>query len=38
MPQVREFGREQRRLTLLVYRMCGSWADAEDVVQQLAIE
>ncbi|WP_407317433.1 sigma-70 family RNA polymerase sigma factor [Isoptericola halotolerans] len=29
---------ERRRLTLLAYRMCGSWADAEDVVQQVYLE
>lgn len=32
------FEKERRRLVLLAYRMCGSWADAEDVVQQVAIE
>lgn len=32
------FERERPRLTALAYRMCGSWADAEDVVQQVAIE
>ena len=38
MLQVREFEDERRRLTLLAYRMCGSWADAEDVVQAVAVE
>lgn len=33
-----EFESERRRLTLLAYRLCGSWADAEDIVQQVAIE
>lgn len=33
-----EFEVERRRLTLLAYRMCGSWADAEDVVQAVAVE
>lgn len=33
-----EFEGERRRLTLLAYRMCGSWADAEDVVQAVAVE
>lgn len=32
------FEAERRRLTLLAYRVCGSWADAEDVVQQVAVE
>lgn len=32
------FEAERHRTTLLAYRMCGSWADAEDVVQQVAIE
>lgn len=32
------FERERRRLTLLAYRMCGSWSDAEDVVQSVALE
>lgn len=34
----RIFEAERRRLTLLAYRMCGSWVDAEDVVQQVAVE
>lgn len=38
MTQAREFERERRRLVSLAYRICGSWADAEDVVQQVAIE
>jgi len=29
---------ERRRLVLLAYRICGSWADAEDVVQQASLE
>ncbi|RLV56751.1 sigma-70 family RNA polymerase sigma factor [Aeromicrobium phragmitis] len=29
---------ERRRLVLVAYRICGSWADAEDVVQQASIE
>lgn len=33
-----DFEHERRRLTLLAYRMCGSWADAEDVVQNVALE
>lgn len=33
-----EFEGERRRLTLLAYRMCGSWADAQDVVQAVAVE
>lgn len=33
-----ELEQERRRLTSLAYRICGSWADAEDVVQQVAIE
>lgn len=32
------FEHERRRLTLLAYRMCGSWADAEDVLQSVAVE
>lgn len=35
---IREFGDERRRLVSLAYRICGSWADAEDAVQQVAIE
>ena len=33
-----EFEKQRRRLTLLAYRMCGRWTDAEDVVQNVAIE
>lgn len=29
---------ERHRLVLLAYRICGSWADAEDVVQQASLE
>ncbi len=29
---------ERHRLVMLAYRICGSWADAEDVVQQVAVE
>ncbi len=32
------FERNRRRLVLLAYRMCGSRADAEDVVQAVAVE
>lgn len=38
LKEARAFELERRRLTLLAYRMCGSWADAEDVVQQVALE
>ncbi len=37
-PEAAAFERERRRLTLLAYRMCGSWGDAEDVVQAVALE
>lgn len=33
-----DFESQRHRLTLLAYRMCGSWTDAEDTVQTVAIE
>lgn len=38
MAGIEEFEDERRRLTGLAYRMCGSWADAEDVVQAVAVD
>lgn len=34
----RTFERNRHRLVRLAYRMCGSWADAEDIVQSVAVE
>ncbi|MBO9556890.1 sigma factor [Cellulomonas sp.] len=33
-----ELAPERRRLVALAYRVCGSWSDAEDVVQQVSLE
>lgn len=38
MMHVGDFAHERRRLVSLAYRICGSWGDAEDAVQQVAIE